>query len=58
MSSSREAFNGGVGLGIWLFKKEFYYCCDWLENTIDPMRLELKKSLNKYNSYILRKLLE
>lgn len=33
------------------FKEEFYYRYDLLADSIGAMRFELKKALNKYNTY-------
>jgi len=47
----RPTYNGGVELGNRTFKEEFYYRCDLLADSIGAMRFELKKTLNKYNTY-------
>jgi len=48
---SRPTYNGGVERGNRTFKEEFYYRYDLLADSIGAMRYELKKALNKYNTY-------
>lgn len=48
---SRPTYNGGVERGNRTFREEFYYRCDLLADSIGAMRFELKKALNKYNTY-------
>ena len=48
---SRPTYNGGVERGNRTFKEEFYYRCDLLADSIGAMRFELKRALNKYNTY-------
>jgi len=44
-------YNGGVERGNRTFKEEFYYRNDLLADSIGAIRYELKKALEKYNTY-------
>lgn len=48
---ARPTYNGGVERGNRIFKEEFYYREDLLADSIGAMRFELKKALEKYNTY-------
>ncbi|MEE9272018.1 MAG: integrase core domain-containing protein [Robiginitomaculum sp.] len=48
---SRPTYNGGVERGNRTFKEEFYYRRDLLADSIGAMRFELKKAVEKYNTY-------
>ena len=55
---ARPTYNGGVERGNRIFREEFYYRPDLLADSISAMRFELKKALEKYNSYRPHKNLE
>ncbi len=48
---SRPTYNGGVERGNPTFKEEFYYKRDLLADSIGAMRFELRKAVEKYNTY-------
>ncbi len=48
---SRPTYNGGVERGNRTFKEEFYYRRDLLADSIGAMRFELRKAVEKYNTY-------
>ncbi len=48
---SRPTYNGGVERGNRTFKEEFYYKRDLLASSIGAMRFELRKAVEKYNTY-------
>ena len=48
---SRPTYNGGVERGNRTFKEEFYYRRDLLADSIGAMRYELRKAVEKYNTY-------
>ena len=48
---SRPSYNGGVDRGNRPFKEKFYYRRDILADSLGAMRFELKKAVEKYNTY-------
>jgi len=48
---SRPTYNGGVERGNRIFREEFYAKPTLLADSVSSMRIELKKALNKYNTY-------
>ncbi len=48
---SRPTYNGGIERGNRTFKEEFYYKRDLLAGSIGAMRFELRKAVEKYNTY-------
>ena len=47
----KPTYNGGVERGNRIFREEFYNRNDLLADSIGAMRVELKKALDKYNTY-------
>lgn len=48
---ARPKYNGGVERGNRTFKEEFYYRNDLLADSIGAMRFDLRKAVEKYNSF-------
>ena len=48
---ARPKYNGGVERGNRTFREEFYYCPDLIADSIGDMRFELKKAVEKYNTF-------
>jgi putative transposase len=46
-----QKFNGGVERGNRTFREEFYACRDLIANSIGAMRFELRKAVEKYNTF-------
>ncbi len=48
---ARPKYNGGVERGNRTFREEFYDCCDLIADSIGAMRFELRKAVEKYNTF-------
>ena len=48
---SKPEYNGGVERENRTFQKEFYFRSDLLADSFGAIRYELRKALEKYNSY-------
>lgn len=47
----KPTYNGGVERGNRTFREEFYNSSNLLADSVGEMRFELKKAVNKYNTY-------
>ena len=48
---ARPKYNGGVERGNRTFREEFYACLDLIANSIGAMRFELRKAVDRYNTF-------
>ena len=48
---ARPKYNGGVERGNRTFREEFYACRDLIADSIGAMRFELRKAVDKYNTF-------
>ena len=48
---TRPKYNGGVERGNRTFREEFYACRDLIADSIGDMRFELRKAVEKYNTF-------
>ena len=48
---ARPKYNGGVERGNCTFREEFYVCRDLIADSIGDMRIELRKVVEKYNTF-------
>ena len=48
---ARPKYNGGVERGNRTFREEFYACRDLIADSIADMRFELRKAVEKYNTF-------
>jgi putative transposase len=48
---ARPKYNGGVERGNRTFREEFYACRDLIADSIGDMRFELRKAVEKYNTF-------
>ena len=48
---ARPKYNGGVERGNRTFREEFYACRDLIADSIADMRFELRKAIEKYNTF-------
>jgi putative transposase len=44
-------YNGGVERGNRTFREEFYACRDLIADSIETMRFDLRKAVEKYNTF-------
>ena len=55
LQPARPRYNGGVERANRTFREEFYYYYDFTADTIDEIRFELEKTIDKYNTFRLHK---
>jgi putative transposase len=48
---ARPKYNGGVERGNRTFSEEFYACRDLIADSIGAMRFDLRKAVEKYNTF-------
>ena len=48
---ARPKYNGGVERGNRTFREEFYACRDLIADSIGAMRFDLRKAVEKYNTF-------
>ena len=48
---ARPKYNGGVERGNRTFREEFYACRDLIADSIGAMRFELRKAVDRYNTF-------
>nr|WP_083906703.1 integrase core domain-containing protein [Octadecabacter arcticus] len=48
---ARPKYNGGVERGNRTFREEFYACRDLIADSISAMRFDLRKAVEKYNTF-------